>query len=106
MFVWFWFPNYIFTALSAFSWITWIAPKNVNLTTITGFNTGLGVNPFPTFDWNVLLFDNQDPFMVPFFNTVNNCLHKVRKYLRHCPSPPHHLDPSRWVLDATRLVRR
>ncbi|KAG4417006.1 hypothetical protein IFR04_009847 [Cadophora malorum] len=71
MFVWFWFPNYIFTALSAFSWITWIAPKNVNLTTITGFNTGLGVNPFPTFDWNVLLFDNQDPFMVPFFNTVN-----------------------------------
>ncbi|CZT50608.1 related to sexual differentiation process protein isp4 [Rhynchosporium secalis] len=74
MFVWFWFPDYIFTALSAFSWITWIAPNNVNLTTITGFNTGLGLNPFPTFDWNVLLFDAQDPFMVPFFSTLNKFL--------------------------------
>lgn len=54
MFVWFWFPNYIFTALSTFSWMTWIAPNNRNLATITGFNSGLGFNPWPTFDWNIL----------------------------------------------------
>lgn len=71
MFVYFWFPNYIFTALSYFSWMSWIAPDNVNLNAITGFNSGLGLNPWPTFDWNTLLFDNQDPLMVPFFNTVN-----------------------------------
>lgn len=71
MFVYFWFPNFIFTALSFFSWITWIAPNNLNLTAITGFNNGLGLNPFPTFDWNPMLFDNTDPLMVPFFSTFN-----------------------------------
>lgn len=71
MFVYFWFPNYIFTALSVFSWITWIAPDNLNLSTITGFNNGLGINPWPTWDWNTLLFDGTDPLMIPFFSTFN-----------------------------------
>ncbi|KAI0008767.1 OPT-domain-containing protein [Xylariaceae sp. FL0662B] len=71
MFVYFWFPNYIFTALSVFSWMTWIAPNNLNLSTITGFNNGLGINPLPTFDWNTLLFDATDPLMIPFFSTFN-----------------------------------
>ncbi|PBP27598.1 UPF0075-domain-containing protein [Diplocarpon rosae] len=72
MFVWFWFPNYIFQALSVFNWISWIAPNNKNLNTIVGYNNGMGVNPWPSFDWNPLLFDSQDPLMVPFFNTINN----------------------------------
>ncbi|KAH8647115.1 OPT oligopeptide transporter protein-domain-containing protein [Xylariales sp. PMI_506] len=71
MFVYFWFPDYIFTALSVFSWMSWIAPSNLNLNTITGFNNGLGINPLPTFDWNVLLFDGTDPLMIPFFSTFN-----------------------------------
>ncbi|KPM35146.1 Sexual differentiation process protein isp4 [Neonectria ditissima] len=71
MFVWFWFPNFIWTSLSNFNWITWIAPSNRNLNTITGSNNGLGVNPFPTFDWNILLWDSADPLMVPFFSTFN-----------------------------------
>ncbi|CAK7205796.1 hypothetical protein SEUCBS139899_008575 [Sporothrix eucalyptigena] len=70
MFVYFWFPDYIFTALSAFSWMTWIAPDNLNLTAITGFNNGMGINPFPTFDWNIVTFMT-DPLMVPFFTTIN-----------------------------------
>jgi OPT family small oligopeptide transporter len=74
MFVWFWFPNYIWTALSRFNWLSWIAPNNRDLNTITGFNNGLGVNPFPTFDWNVLLWDSADPLMVPFFSTINRFL--------------------------------
>ncbi|GKT94561.1 OPT oligopeptide transporter [Colletotrichum tofieldiae] len=74
MFVWFWFPNYLFTALSSFSWMTWIAPKSRDLATVTGFNSGLGINPFPTLDWNILLYDNTDPLMVPFFSTFNKFL--------------------------------
>ncbi|OTA94243.1 hypothetical protein M434DRAFT_384166 [Hypoxylon sp. CO27-5] len=71
MSVYFWFPNYIFTALSVFSWLTWISPNNKNLATITGFYNGLGVNPWPTWDWNTLLFDQTDPLMIPFFSTFN-----------------------------------
>ncbi|KAI0145267.1 OPT oligopeptide transporter protein-domain-containing protein [Xylariaceae sp. FL1272] len=64
----FWLPNYLVMALSVFSWITWIAPTNVTLTAISGFNNGLGFNPLPTFDWNILLWD---PLQVPFFTTLN-----------------------------------
>ncbi|KAL1897982.1 hypothetical protein Sste5346_003837 [Sporothrix stenoceras] len=71
MFVWFWFPNYIFTALSTFSWMTWIAPNNMNLSVWTGGSLGLAINPFPTWDWNVLTY-MYDPLMVPFFSTINN----------------------------------
>jgi len=71
MFVYFWFPDVLFTALSNFDWIAWIAPKNITMNSIVGFSNGLGFNPVPTFDWNVLLFNSQDPLMVPFFNTFN-----------------------------------
>jgi hypothetical protein len=73
MFIWFWFPDYLFQALSIFNWMSWIAPNNLNLNTVVGFNNGLGLNPLPTFDWNILLWDDppQDPLMVPFFNTFN-----------------------------------
>ncbi|KAJ4859625.1 OPT oligopeptide transporter protein domain-containing protein [Trichoderma breve] len=54
-----------------FNWLTWIAPHNRDLNVITGINHGLGVNPFPTFDWNVLLWDSADPLMVPFYSTLN-----------------------------------
>lgn len=68
MFVYFWIPDYLFNAMSYFSWITWLAPNNVNINAISGFQNGLGVNPFPTFDWNILA---TDPLMVPFFSTIN-----------------------------------
>ncbi|KAK0710727.1 OPT oligopeptide transporter protein-domain-containing protein [Lasiosphaeris hirsuta] len=75
MFVYFWFPNFIFEALTYFSWMTWIAPDNRDLNILTGFNSGLGLlNPWPTFDWNVLLYDSLDPLMVPAFSTINRAL--------------------------------
>ncbi|KAK4173098.1 putative oligopeptide transporter [Triangularia setosa] len=73
MFAYFWLPNYIFGALSYFSWITWISPNNVDLASISGSSTGLGLNPIPTFDWNIL-GAIVDPLMVPFFSTFNNFL--------------------------------
>lgn len=45
MFIYFWFPNYLFEALTFFSWMTWIAPDNHNLEILTGFRNGLGVSP-------------------------------------------------------------
>ncbi|CAI5756013.1 unnamed protein product [Candida verbasci] len=68
-FLWFWVPNYLFQALSYFNWITWIKPDNLNLATITGMVSGLGLNPISTFDINVL-FSNS-PLEIPFFNYVN-----------------------------------
>lgn len=68
-FIWFWFPDFLFTALSTFDWITWIAPNNLNLATITGSQTGMGLNPITTFDWNVINYNT--PLTIPFFSTVN-----------------------------------
>ena len=44
MLVYFWFPNFIFEALTYFSWMTWIAPNNLHLEILTGFRNGLGVS--------------------------------------------------------------
>lgn len=53
MFAYFFLPNYMFTALSAFNFMSWIAPTNSVYNNIVGFNNGLGLNPWPTFDWNI-----------------------------------------------------
>ena len=53
MFVYFWIPNTLFTALRSFNWMTWISPQNFALGMVTGFYGGMGFNPISTFDWNV-----------------------------------------------------
>ncbi|KAK9352185.1 OPT oligopeptide transporter protein-domain-containing protein, partial [Lipomyces doorenjongii] len=53
MFLYCWLPGYLFQALSTFNWMTWISPNNFNLAAITGGSLGLGLNPIPTFDWNI-----------------------------------------------------
>ncbi|KAJ6616612.1 OPT-domain-containing protein [Mycena sp. CBHHK59/15] len=73
MFCYFWFPDFIFQALSYFNWMTWIAPDNVNLAAVTGSVSGLGLNPIPTFDWNQLVYA-VDPLIFPFFATFNTFL--------------------------------
>lgn len=70
MFCYFWLPNYLFAGLSWFSWMAWIAPNNRNLAIVTGSQYGLGLNPLPTLDWNIVAFF-VDPLMVPFFSTFN-----------------------------------
>lgn len=71
MAVYYFFPGYIFTALSSFSWITWIAPNNVKLDAICGFNGGMGFNPWPTFDWNIAYASSYVPLSIPTFTVVN-----------------------------------
>lgn len=69
-----WIPSFLWTSLSNFSWMTWIAPLHRDLNAVTGFNNGLGVNPWPTFDWKVLLWDGDDPLVMPVFATLNKFL--------------------------------
>lgn len=69
MFLYNWFPSYLFQALSTFSWITWIAPNNFNLATVCGEQYGLGFNPWVTFDWNIV--DYNYALTIPFFSQLN-----------------------------------
>ncbi|KAJ6490473.1 OPT oligopeptide transporter [Mycena vulgaris] len=68
-FVWFWFPDYIFQALSSFAFVTWIAPKNQKVNTIFGMNSGLGLIPI-SFDWTVISYAGA-PLTTPFYVTAN-----------------------------------
>lgn len=69
MFIYYWLPGYLFTALSTFNWMTWIAPENITLAILTGSSLGLGLfNPITTFDWNVAT-SSYAPLAQPFFST-------------------------------------
>ena len=76
MFVYFIFPNYIAECMTFFSWMAWIAPKNQNLANITGSLYGLGLNPVPSFDWN-LFASGLDPLMgvacSAFYTRIRQC---------------------------------
>ncbi|KAJ7876857.1 OPT oligopeptide transporter [Mycena olivaceomarginata] len=67
--VWFWFPDYIFQALSSFAFVTWIAPNNQKVNTIFGMNSGLGLIPI-SFDWTVITYAGA-PLTTPFYVTAN-----------------------------------
>lgn len=54
-FLWYWVPGFLFTGLSMFSWICWIAPKNPVVNTLFGTTTGLGMSIL-TFDWSMISF--------------------------------------------------
>ncbi|KAK7205942.1 OPT oligopeptide transporter protein-domain-containing protein [Myxozyma melibiosi] len=74
-FVYFFIPDYLFTALSTFNWMTWIAPNNKNLAFVTGSKIGVGFNPIPSFDWSVINYANC--LVVPWFTTANQYLGSV-----------------------------
>ncbi|KAI5124408.1 hypothetical protein M0805_008292 [Coniferiporia weirii] len=68
-FVWYWFPGYIFTALSVFNWVCWIAPNNVVINQLFGYQTGLGMGFF-TFDWSMISYIGS-PLIIPWWAQVN-----------------------------------
>ncbi|KAH8816600.1 oligopeptide transporter 2 [Xylogone sp. PMI_703] len=67
MFLYFWIPNFLFTALHLFNWMTWISPQNFALGMVTGSYGGLGFNPIATFDWNV---SGTGMLVTPFFSAL------------------------------------
>lgn len=65
-FVYYWFPGFIFQALSYFSWITWIKPDNVIVNQIFGSSSGLGMFPNSiAFDWNQIAGYIGSPLIPP-----------------------------------------
>ncbi|KAG2734255.1 hypothetical protein G9P44_002261 [Scheffersomyces stipitis] len=65
-FVYYWFPGWIFQALSYFSWITWIKPNNVIINQIFGSYTGLGMFPNNiALDWNQIAGYVGSPLIPP-----------------------------------------
>ena len=50
--------------------MTWIAPDNVTLAAITSPLGGLGLNPVPTFDWNIMSIWLV-PLTIPTFSIMN-----------------------------------
>jgi len=56
-------------ALSTFSWVCWIAPRNKTVNTLFGTNSGLGMS-IVSFDWTQLTLIG-NPLIVPWWAQVN-----------------------------------
>ena len=63
-------PNYLFTALSSFSWVCWIAPNNVKLNQLFGVTHGLAMGVI-TFDWGQIIGFNGSPLANPWWSAAN-----------------------------------
>ncbi|KAK7421248.1 hypothetical protein QQZ08_010025 [Neonectria magnoliae] len=69
-FVYEWFPTVIAQFLSLFTFISWIAPKNVLVNQIFGGQTGLGIVPI-SFDWSTISSFLLSPLPTPAFAILN-----------------------------------
>ena len=75
-FLWCWFPSYLWTGLSMFSWVCWIAPNNVIVNSLFGGVSGLGMSGI-SFDWS-MISQLGSPLVVPVCSVVtreNNTQH-------------------------------
>ncbi|KZT18817.1 small oligopeptide transporter [Neolentinus lepideus HHB14362 ss-1] len=68
-FLWYFFPGYIFTALSVFSWVCWIAPRNIKVNQMFGYESGLGMSLI-TFDWSQIAYIGS-PLATPWWAEAN-----------------------------------
>ncbi|KAJ7667527.1 OPT oligopeptide transporter [Mycena polygramma] len=68
-FVWYWIPGYLFTSLSFFNWICWVAPNNVTMNALFGASSGLGMSII-SFDWSMISFIGS-PLATPWWSTMN-----------------------------------
>ena len=63
------YPGFLFTALSMFSWVCWIAPRNIPVNQLFGVVTGLGMSVV-TFDWSQITWIGS-PLMIPWWAEVH-----------------------------------
>ena len=52
---WYFLPGYLFQGLSYFTWVCWIAPENVVVNQLFGYESGLGMSLL-TFDWSQIAY--------------------------------------------------
>ncbi|KAI0963130.1 hypothetical protein AcW1_000298 [Taiwanofungus camphoratus] len=67
--VWYFVPGFLFTALSIFNWVCWIAPTNPTVNALFGYSTGLGMG-FLTFDWSMISWIGS-PLVSPWWAEAN-----------------------------------
>ncbi|KIP05875.1 hypothetical protein PHLGIDRAFT_73529, partial [Phlebiopsis gigantea 11061_1 CR5-6] len=63
------FPGYLFRALSMFTWVCWIAPNNVKVNLLFGYESGMGYSIL-SFDWNEISYIGS-PLATPWWAQVN-----------------------------------
>ncbi|KAI5478852.1 proton-dependent oligopeptide transporter, POT family [Pseudohyphozyma bogoriensis] len=68
-FVYYFLPGFLFTALSAFSFICWAVPNNAVVNQLFGVSSGLGMSMI-TFDWSQISYIGS-PLVVPWWAEVN-----------------------------------
>ncbi|KAF7369549.1 OPT oligopeptide transporter [Mycena venus] len=66
---WYLLPDYLFTALSYFSWVCWIVPENVAVNQLFGVTHGLGMGLL-TFDWAQIAYIGS-PLATPWWAEAN-----------------------------------
>jgi OPT family small oligopeptide transporter len=66
---WYFFPGYIFQALSYFSWVCWIAPNNIPLNQMFGYQHGMGMSLI-TLDWAQIAYIGS-PLATPWWAEAN-----------------------------------
>ena len=74
-FLWYFVPGYLWTGLSVFNWVCWIAPANVAVNSLFGTSTGLGMGLL-TFDWSMISYIGS-PLVTPVRFAVQptqNCM--------------------------------
>lgn len=68
--IWYFVPGYLFTGLSVFNFVCWIAPTDIVVNQLFGQTTGLGMSML-TWDWAQIVFANQSPLLVPLWAGLN-----------------------------------
>lgn len=68
-FCWYFIPGYLFTALSVFNWVCWIAPNNITVNHLFGTSSGLGMSIL-TLDWAQITFIGS-PLATPWWAQAN-----------------------------------
>ncbi|KAJ5311901.1 hypothetical protein N7508_002731 [Penicillium antarcticum] len=68
-FCWYWFPDFIFPALSYFSFPCWIKPESKVVNQIFGMSSGMGLLPI-TFDWSQISYVGS-PLLIPSWAILN-----------------------------------
>lgn len=74
-FAWYFFPGYLFQALSYFSWVCWIAPDNIPVNQMFGYVHGMGMSLI-TFDWAQVSNLSSDPWSLSQLTFSADCIHR------------------------------
>ncbi|KAJ0418813.1 OPT oligopeptide transporter protein-domain-containing protein [Aspergillus carlsbadensis] len=68
-FCWYWLPDFLFPALSYFSFVCWIRPDSTVINQVFGVSSGMGLLPL-TLDWSQVAYV-ASPLLIPPWAIIN-----------------------------------